>query len=128
MWSVLSRHISPQSYARVARPRAGAPPRRAVVPVGSRSDPGHPNNAQWQGSTGGAVFCNLAPAHTFEILGMIRPLASGYIYRNPRPHLTAVHAWHPSLVRLSGGNLLATFDLAQAVESLDYHTCQSRST
>ncbi len=59
---------------------------------------------------------------------MIRPLASGYVYRNPKPHLTALHAWHPSLVRLSSGHLLATFDLAQAVESLDYHTCQSRST
>ncbi|MBI3860593.1 MAG: exo-alpha-sialidase [Planctomycetia bacterium] len=59
---------------------------------------------------------------------MIRPLASGHVYRNPKPHLAAIHAWHPSLVRLSGGNLLATFDLAQAVESLDYHTCQSRST
>jgi hypothetical protein len=58
---------------------------------------------------------------------MIRPLASGHVYRNPKPHLAAIHAWHPSLVRLSGESLLATFDLAQAVESLDYHTCQSRS-
>jgi hypothetical protein len=59
---------------------------------------------------------------------MIRALNSGYVYRNPKPYLAAIHAWHPSLVRLAGGNLLATFDLAQAVESLDYHTCQSRST
>ncbi|MBS0267049.1 MAG: exo-alpha-sialidase [Planctomycetes bacterium] len=58
---------------------------------------------------------------------MIRLLASGHVYRNPRPHLAAIHAWHPSLVNLSQGHLLATFDLAQAVEALDYHTCQSRS-
>jgi hypothetical protein len=46
---------------------------------------------------------------------MIRALNSGYVYRNPKPYLAAIHAWHPSLVRLPGGNLLATFDLAQAV-------------
>ncbi len=59
---------------------------------------------------------------------MIRSLATGIVYRNPKPHLAAVHAWHPSLVQLPGGELLATFDLAQAVESLDYHTCAARST
>ncbi|MGE5194218.1 MAG: sialidase family protein [Deltaproteobacteria bacterium] len=58
---------------------------------------------------------------------MIRSLATGIVYRNPKPHLTAVHAWHPSLVQIPGGELLATFDLAQAVESLDYHTCTARS-
>jgi hypothetical protein len=59
---------------------------------------------------------------------MIRSLATGIVYRNPKPHLAAVHAWHPSLVRLAGGDLVATFDLAQAVESLDYHTVLARST
>ena len=52
---------------------------------------------------------------------MIRPLASGIVYKNPKPHLAAVHAWHPSLVLLPEGELVATFDLAQAVESFDYH-------
>jgi hypothetical protein len=51
----------------------------------------------------------------------------GLVYRNPKPHLRAVHAWHPSLVRLDDGTLLAGFDLGQAVEALDYHTCLSRS-
>ena len=59
---------------------------------------------------------------------MIRPLASGIVYKNPKPHLAAIHAWHPSLVLLPDGELLATFDLAQAVESFDYHTCLARSS
>ena len=42
------------------------------------------------------------------------------IYRNPHPNLRAVHAWHPSLARGGGDELLASFDLGQAVESLDY--------
>jgi hypothetical protein len=54
-------------------------------------------------------------------------IETGLVYRNPRPHLQAVHAWHPTLVRLDGGELLAGFDLGQAVESLDYHTCVARS-
>jgi sialidase-1 len=53
--------------------------------------------------------------------------ASGLVYRNPEPHLRAVHAWHPSLVLLDSGELVASFDLGQAVESLDYRTYVSRS-
>ncbi len=58
---------------------------------------------------------------------MIECLDGGLVYRNPRPHLRAVHAWHPSLVRLDDGSLLAGFDLGQGVESLDYrtHVCRS---
>lgn len=58
---------------------------------------------------------------------MIRILAQGLIYRNPKPHLYAVHAWHPSLVRLDSGSLLASFDLGQGAESFDYRTWLSRS-
>ncbi len=58
---------------------------------------------------------------------MINPLVGGIVYKNPKPYLAAVHAWHPSLVVLPGGELVATFDLAQAVESFDYHTCLARS-
>ena len=53
--------------------------------------------------------------------------ATGLVYRNPKPHLKAVHAWHPSIVQLDDGQLLASFDLGQAVESLDYRTYLSRS-
>lgn len=58
---------------------------------------------------------------------MIKSVGSGVVYRNPRAHLKSVHAWHPSIVRLPDGDLLATFDLAEAGESLDYHTCVSQS-
>lgn len=58
---------------------------------------------------------------------MIRSLATGIVYRNPRPFLKSVHAWHPSLVLLASGELLATFDLAEAAESLDYRTYIARS-
>jgi sialidase-1 len=53
---------------------------------------------------------------------------TGLVYRNSKPHLRAVHAWHPSLVRLDDGTLVASFDLGQGPESLDYRTYLSRST
>jgi sialidase-1 len=58
---------------------------------------------------------------------MIDCVESGVVYRNPKPHLNSVHAWHPSLVRLDDGTLLAGFDLGEVVESLDYRTWIARS-
>ncbi len=58
---------------------------------------------------------------------MITCAATGLVYRNPKPHLRAVHAWHPSLVLWEDGELVISFDLGQAVESLDYRTYLSRS-
>jgi sialidase-1 len=58
---------------------------------------------------------------------MISCRETGLVYRNPKPHLQAVHAWHPSLVRLDDGELVASFDLGQGVESLDYRTYLARS-
>lgn len=52
---------------------------------------------------------------------------SGVVYRNPKPHLRSVHAWHPTIARLGDGTLLAAFDLGEAIESLDYRTYTSRS-
>ena len=52
---------------------------------------------------------------------------TGVLYRNPKPHIKAIHAWHPTLISLGGERLLATFDLGQAVESLDYRTYTSFS-
>lgn len=49
------------------------------------------------------------------------------VYRNPQPYLRSIVAYHPSLVLLSESEFLATFDLGQAVESLDYHTVVARS-
>lgn len=59
---------------------------------------------------------------------MIKSVGSGIVYRNPRAHLESVHAWHPSVVRTIEGDLVSTFDLAQAGESFDYRTCLSRSS
>jgi hypothetical protein len=58
---------------------------------------------------------------------MIECIATGLVYSNPRPHLRAIHAWHPSIVKLDGQELLCAFDLGQAVESIDYRTYLSRS-
>ncbi len=58
---------------------------------------------------------------------MIECSETGLVYRNPKPYLKAIHAWHPSLAWLGGNELLAAFDLGQAVESLDYATYCSRS-
>ncbi len=58
---------------------------------------------------------------------MIEIVDSGVVYRNPHPHLRALHAWHPSLVQLGARQWLATFDLAEAVESHGYATYLSRS-
>jgi hypothetical protein len=58
---------------------------------------------------------------------MIDCVETGLLYRNPKPYLRAVHAWHPSLVRLDDGTFLAGFDLGQAAESLDYRTYTARS-
>ncbi len=59
---------------------------------------------------------------------MITCTATGLVYRNPKPHLRAIHAWHPTMVRLDDGTLVCAFDLGQAVESLDYRTHVARST
>lgn len=57
----------------------------------------------------------------------IQVLDSGLVYRNPKPHLRAVNAWHPSIVLLGDGALLATFDLGQGPESMDYRTYLAHS-
>jgi hypothetical protein len=53
--------------------------------------------------------------------------ATGLVYSNPKPHLRSIVAYHPSLTLISENELLATFDLGEAVEALDYHTVVSRS-
>lgn len=58
---------------------------------------------------------------------MISCVDTGLVYRNPAPHLRSVHAWHPSLVRLDNGELIASFDLGEAVEALNYRTYLARS-
>ena len=58
---------------------------------------------------------------------MIEICGTGHIYRNPTPHLRARHAWHPTLVVIDQNELIAAFDIGEAVESLDYRTYINRS-
>lgn len=57
----------------------------------------------------------------------IQVTGTGLVYRNPRPFLRSIHAWHPSVVCMPDGSLLAGFDLGEAVESLNYRTYTARS-
>ena len=52
----------------------------------------------------------------------------GVVFRNPKPYLRSVHAFHPSLVRVSDTDLVCSYDVGDAVEGLDYATHLSRST
>lgn len=53
---------------------------------------------------------------------------SGLVYRNPRPELRSRHTWHPTIVRFPDGELLVTFDIAEADVALDYRTYATHST
>jgi BNR repeat-like domain len=59
--------------------------------------------------------------HSIEIKG------SGCVYENSSPFLGSIVAYHPSLSWLGGSELLATFDIGEAVEAFDYHTVAARS-
>jgi len=59
---------------------------------------------------------------------MIQIDSSGVLFRNHKPYLRAAHAWHPTVINLGGRRLLASFDIGQAVESLDYRTYLLQST
>lgn len=59
---------------------------------------------------------------------MIQCCATGVVYRNPEPHMRAIHTWHPSIARLDDGEFVAAFDLGQGAESLDYRTYIARSS
>jgi Neuraminidase (sialidase) len=55
-------------------------------------------------------------------------LSTGIVYRNPKPYLRAVNAWHQSLAALPSGELLVSFDLGQGPESMDDRTYLARSS
>lgn len=59
---------------------------------------------------------------------MIEIDGRGEIFRNQKPYLRAVNAWHPTVLELDNGELLASFDLGQGAESLDYRTYLSCSS
>jgi len=53
--------------------------------------------------------------------------STGLVYRNPLPHLRSRVAYHPSLSLGDGEERIVTFDIGEAIESLDYHTVLARS-
>lgn len=59
---------------------------------------------------------------------MIELVATGLIYRNPQPSLKSIHAWHPTLAWLDNGDLIVSYDLAEAISSVDYGSYHARST
>jgi len=60
-------------------------------------------------------------------MSRIQIIASGLIYRNPKPHLRSRQAYFPSLVRLTDGGLVAAFDIGEAFEATDVRSYVSRS-
>ena len=60
-------------------------------------------------------------------MATVQVLDTGVIYRNPKPHVKAEHAYFPSVAVMTNGELLATMSLGQAFESPDSHTCVARS-
>jgi hypothetical protein len=58
---------------------------------------------------------------------MIEVRDTGIVYRNPRPELRSRHTWHPTIVRFDDGELLVTFDIAEADVALDYRTYATHS-
>lgn len=58
----------------------------------------------------------------------IRILDTGLIYRNPKPHVHSIHAYFPSVVHLSNGDLLCSLVLGEAFEAPNCRTFISRST
>ena len=58
---------------------------------------------------------------------MIEVKSTGLVYRNPKPYLKSIHAWHPTIVPLGGGEMLAGFDLAEAISAANYRSWAARS-
>lgn len=54
-------------------------------------------------------------------------IETGIIYRNKTPHLKSKHAYFPSVVRLPNGNLMASFVIGEAFESVNLNTYTSIS-
>lgn len=61
------------------------------------------------------------PLATIQITG------EGLIYRNPKPHVISRHAYFPWVVKADGGELIASFVLGEAFESVNCSTYISKS-
>lgn len=59
---------------------------------------------------------------------MITDLTTGLIYRNPRPHVRAVHAYFPCQAVLPHGEMIASLVIGEAFEAVNLRTHLARST
>lgn len=59
---------------------------------------------------------------------MLSELTTGLVYRNPKPHVTSVHAYFPSVALLPNGEMVAAYMLGEAFEAVNLHTVLARST
>jgi len=53
---------------------------------------------------------------------------TGVVHRSSESTAPRLHTWHPTVVVLASGELVAAFDIAPHAESLDYLTCVTRSS
>ncbi len=60
----------------------------------------------------------------------IRVLDSGYVFRNPKPHVFSRHAYFPTVCQLDNGELLCGMDIGEAFESpgMRSYVCRSEDT
>src|SRR5438046_2263355 len=68
------------------------------------------------------------PPSTTPRAASIAVAQTGLVYRNPRPHLRAIHAMHPTVARLTNGEMVCAFDAGQGPESFDYTGYTARSS
>jgi sialidase-1 len=61
-------------------------------------------------------------------MSQIAVLGTGLIYRNPKPHVRAVHSYFPSVVQLANGELLCSLVLGEAFDAVNCHAYLARST
>ena len=59
---------------------------------------------------------------------LIQIVSDGYVYENPKSYLCSRQAMYPSLVDLGNGELICSYNLGEAVESVDNRNYLSRST
>lgn len=59
---------------------------------------------------------------------MVTDITSGYIYRNPKPHVKSSHAYFPSAALLPNGEMVATAVMGEAFEAANLQTVLFRST
>ena len=62
-----------------------------------------------------------------ETENLLSNLRMGILYKNPKPHVSSVHAYFPSLAALPNGELLATYALGEAFEAANLRTYLARS-